>query len=79
MRSPQLIVVLIVVFLLYYTHMPRRTLEDREIRKLYKNSGGTVIVSIPIELVRELGWRDGQKVVVKKKGKGVSIEDWKVS
>lgn len=57
--------------------MPRRMLEERNTRKLYKNSGGTILVSVPIEIVRELGWRDGQKVVVKKRGKGLLIEDWK--
>jgi Ni/Co efflux regulator RcnB len=57
--------------------MPRKPLEERNVRKLYKNSGGTVIVSLPIEVVRELKWRDGQKVVVTKRGDGVAIEDWK--
>ena len=56
--------------------MPRNKLEDRNVRKLLKNTGGTMIVSIPIEIVRELKWRDGQKVVVKKRGKGISIVDW---
>jgi len=57
--------------------MARRKLEEREVRKLYKNTGGTVLVSLPIEVVHELGWRNGQKVVVKKRGKGILIEDWK--
>ena len=56
--------------------MARRKLEDKNIRKLRKNSGGTTLVSLPIEIVRELKWRDGQKVVVKKRGKGIVIEDW---
>ncbi|MFT7507811.1 MAG: hypothetical protein ACI92I_000980 [Acidimicrobiales bacterium] len=57
--------------------MARRKLEDREVRKLYKTTAGSVLVSLPIELVRELKWRDGQKVVVKKRGEGISIVDWK--
>jgi len=57
--------------------MARRKLEDREVRKLLKNSGGTMLVSLPIEVVHELGWRSGQKVVVKKRGEGISIVDWK--
>jgi antitoxin component of MazEF toxin-antitoxin module len=57
--------------------MARQKLEDRNTRKLRKNSGGTVLVSLPIELVRELKWRDGQKVVVKKWGEGIVIADWK--
>jgi hypothetical protein len=27
-------------------------------------------------LVVELGWRDNQKVVVKKRGQGLAVEDW---
>ena len=57
--------------------MARRKLEEREVRKLYKNSGGSIQVTIPIELVRDLKWRAGQKVVVKKRGEGILIEDWK--
>ncbi len=57
--------------------MPRRKIEERNVRKLYKNSGGSVIVTLPIELVRELGWRDAQKVVFTRTQKGILIEDWK--
>ncbi len=56
--------------------MARRKLGDRQIRKLYKNSGGSIQVTIPIEIIRELKWRSGQKVVVEKRGKGISIVDW---
>lgn len=61
----------------YTVRMARRNLEERNTRKLYKNSGGTILVSVPIELIRELKWRDGQKVVVKKRRKGLLIEDWR--
>jgi hypothetical protein len=57
--------------------MPRRTLDDRNIRKLYKTRSGTTLVSLPKELVDELGWRDGQKVVVNRNREKLSIEDWK--
>ncbi len=57
--------------------MARKRLEERNVRKLRKNTGGTVLVSLPIELVRSLKWRDGQKVVIKKRGQGMVIEDWK--
>ena len=57
--------------------MARRSLEERNIRKLLKNNGGTTIVSLPKELVDELGWRSKQKVVIKKSGKRLVIEDWK--
>ena len=56
--------------------MARRKLEERDIRKLLKNSGGSIQLTLPIEIIRALKWRDGQKVVVKKRGKGILIEDW---
>ncbi len=46
-------------------------------RKIGKNSQGTYYVSLPKGLIKELGFREKQKVVVKKRGKGILIEDWK--
>lgn len=58
--------------------MARRSLAERNVRKLNKvGRGRTMAVTLPIELVRELGWREKQKVVVKKKGQTLVIEDWK--
>ncbi len=57
--------------------MARRSLKDRNIRKLTKTGGGSISVTLPIELVCELKWRDKQKVVVKKRGGKLVIEDWK--
>jgi antitoxin component of MazEF toxin-antitoxin module len=34
-------------------------------------------VTLPIELMRELKWREKQKVVVTKRGNKLIIEDWK--
>ena len=60
--------------------MARRTLEERHIRKLTRTGRGkSVSVTIPIEFIRELKWRDRQKVVVTRYGKGVRIVDWPVS
>lgn len=56
--------------------MTRRTLDDRNIRKLYKTRSGTTLVSLPKELVDDLGWRDGQKVVVNRNRGKLVIEDW---
>lgn len=63
--------------MLFYISMPRRQLDQRNIRKLYKHSKGTTYLSIPKEVIDALKWRDGQKVVVKKNGSKVVIEDWK--
>lgn len=57
--------------------MSRRTMAERNIRTLNKVGGGTISFTIPIELVRELAWREGQKVVVKKQGSSLGIADWK--
>ncbi len=56
--------------------MTRRKLENRKIRKLQKQSNGSTTVVLPVELIRELKWRDKQKVVVKRRGNGIVIEDW---
>jgi len=56
--------------------MPSRKIEDRNIRKIYKHDD-SYAVTLPIEMVRELGWKDNQKVAAKKYGKGILIVDWK--
>jgi len=59
--------------------MARKSLEERNIRKLGKSGGGdSYSITLPIEIVREFGWREKQKLVVKKYGKDkILIEDWK--
>ena len=57
--------------------MARRKLEDKNIRKLGKSGGKSISVTIPIDIIRELGWKSKQKVVVKKRGDKIIIEDWK--
>ncbi|MFH1612109.1 MAG: hypothetical protein ABH887_02485 [bacterium] len=57
--------------------MPRRKIEDRNIRKLGRTGRGrSIFIILPIEMIRELGWREKQKVVVNKKGKTIVISDW---
>ena len=53
----------------------RNTLKDKNIRKVYRKSGSYGI-TLPIEIVKELKIREGQKLVVKKRGKGILISDW---
>lgn len=58
--------------------MARRNLDERNIRKINKTGAGkSYSVTLPIDFVRELNWREHQKVVVTKKGKKLIIEDWK--
>ena len=57
--------------------MARRELKNRNIRKLTKSTRGSVYVSIPIEFIRELKWKDRQRVVVEKKGRHLIIKDYR--
>lgn len=57
--------------------MARRKTEDTSIRKLTKVGGKSIGLTLPIELVRELGWKEKQKVTVKRVHGGVVIKDWR--
>ena len=54
----------------------RRKLADKNTRKIFK-SGSSYAVTIPIEIIRVLKWKEKQKIIVKKRGNGISIIDWK--
>ncbi len=56
--------------------MARRKMEDRNVRKLSKR-GGSYAMTLPVEIVRELKWKNKQKVIVRRSGNKVIIEDWK--
>lgn len=49
---------------------------QRNIRKITR-TGNSLNVSIPVEFLDELKWKEKQKVVVKKIRGGVVIRDWK--
>ena len=57
--------------------MARQKLEDRSIRKITKVGEKSYSVTIPIELIRDLKWREKQKVVVERVGDHLEIRDWK--
>ena len=57
--------------------MGRRKEKDFEIRKLARIGGGSLSVTLPIELVTKLGWREKQKVRVKYSRGRLIISDWK--
>jgi len=57
--------------------MPAKKLKDKNIRKLTKIGGKCIGLTLPIEIVRKLKWRERQKVVVRLRGKKLTIEDWK--
>lgn len=57
--------------------MTRRKLGKEKIRNIQK-SHGTYTVSIPIDLMRELGWSERQRVTVEPYGSGkLLISDYK--
>ena len=60
--------------------MARRALNEKNIRKLAKVGGGkTYSVTLPIEVVRQLGWQEKQKLVIEAdfKKEKIIIRDWK--
>ena len=57
--------------------MTRRKLENKNIRKLTKTGGNSISLILPIDMIRKLGWRSKQKVVVKQVGSKLVITDWK--
>ena len=59
--------------------MSTRKLEEKNIRKLTRmgREGSSLGMTLPKELVKELNWRERQKVTVRKVGKKLIIEDWK--
>ena len=57
--------------------MPTQKLVNKNIRKLIKLAGKSIVVSLPIEYVTMLKWKPGQKVVVTEKGRHLIIKDWR--
>jgi len=58
--------------------MPRRKIEKENVRKIQQSKKGMYSISIPIRVMRKLGWRERQKVVVRMFGKGLRIKDWPI-
>lgn len=50
---------------------------QKNIRKIVKNGRNSYYINIPAEIMRELKWRERQKLVVKKSGEKLIIADWK--
>ncbi len=52
-------------------------MKEKEIRKLTRIGKRSLGVTLPIEEVRKIGWREKQKVTVRKVNGGFLIRDWK--
>jgi hypothetical protein len=58
--------------------MARRKLSENNIRKLTRSGGGKSIgLTLPKEMVDSLGWREKQRVVVKRVKGGLNIRDYR--
>jgi len=55
--------------------MTRRIVSEENVRNIQK-SKRSYYVTLPIGVVREFRWKEGQKVVVEKRGKEIVIKDW---
>ena len=54
-----------------------RKIEEHKIRKIGRQGGGSsYAITLPVDLVRALGWKLRQKVVVSRYGDGLIIRDW---
>ncbi len=52
--------------------------KDENLRKIQQSGQkGSYHITLPVSVVRELKWKQGQRVIVKKRGKGIIIEDFK--
>ena len=58
--------------------MARRKVGNEQVRKLQRTGedGGSYMVTLPKEMIEQLGWRKGQKVVISKTGDALVIADW---
>ena len=61
----------------YNTYMTTRKLEDKNIRKITRVGRTSLAVTLPVEMVKDLGWKEKQKVKISKVRGGMIIRDWK--
>jgi len=60
--------------------MPRRKIEDKNVRSLVKTSGGKSYgITLPIDAIRKFRWKNRQKLqlTIDERGKRIIIKDWK--
>lgn len=54
-----------------------RKITNQNTRKITRVGMGSLAVTLPKDLVKDLGWKEKQKVVVKRAHGGLLIKDWK--
>ncbi len=57
--------------------MANKKQKDKNIRKLTRVGKGSISVTIPVEMIEKLKWKERQKVVLDLKGSKITIKDWK--
>jgi len=59
--------------------MPQEELKNKNTRKLIRmgRAGSSLGLTLPKEIITALGWKERQKVNVKKVRGGVLVKDWK--
>jgi len=55
----------------------RKDVFEKQAQILFDGEITSLAVTLPIEIVRELGWREKQKVKVSRVRGGILIKDWK--
>ena len=50
--------------------------KNKNIRKLTRVGKTSLSITIPVEMVKDLKWKERQKVVLSLKGKKITVEDW---
>lgn len=57
--------------------MANRKSSEQNTRKITRMGGKSLGLTLPVELVKELKWKEKQKVKVKRVRGGLLIKDWK--
>jgi antitoxin component of MazEF toxin-antitoxin module len=57
--------------------MANKKSNEKNVRKLTKIGKHSIGLTLPIEVVRELGWRERQKVSVKVERRKIISSDWR--
>lgn len=55
----------------------RRKNTEENIRKVTRVGKTSLAVTLPIEMAKELKWKERQRVMVKRVRGGILIKDWK--
>ncbi|KKQ12563.1 MAG: hypothetical protein US30_C0020G0002 [Candidatus Moranbacteria bacterium GW2011_GWF2_36_839] len=54
-----------------------KKMKDKNTRKLTRVGKRSLGITLPAEEVRELGWKEKQKLIVKKVRGGFLVKDWR--